>query len=116
MFIEAIRDIPYIQNACYKCITCIHSIKDDKAVLNLLLSYLKSKSMNVRYITVKMLLHLSQLSLIPFKQVQSILNNLMLDPSSNEDLWLIEEQDDLWPKCEYYYAGTLKDVIYSFLV
>ncbi|CAF1486892.1 unnamed protein product [Rotaria sordida] len=116
MFIEAICDIPYIQNTCYKCITHIHSIKDEKTVLNFLLSYLKSKSMNVRYITAKILLHLSQLSLIPSKQIQSILNNLMLDPSSNEDLWLIEEQDGLCPKCEYYYAGPLKDIIYSLLI
>ncbi|CAF1353297.1 unnamed protein product [Rotaria sordida] len=116
MFIEAVRDDPYIQNTCYKCITRIHSIKDENVVLNLLFSYLKSKSMNVRYITAKILLHLSQLFLIPSKQVQTILNNLMLDPSSNEDLWLIKEQDNIYAECVYYYAGPLKDVIYSLLV
>ncbi|CAF2837444.1 unnamed protein product [Rotaria sp. Silwood2] len=116
MFIETVRDDPHIQNNCYKCITHIHSIRDEKVILNLLLSYLKSKSMNVRYVTVKILLHLSQSSLIPSKQVHTILNDLMLDPSSNEGLWLIEEQDGLLAKCEYYYAGSLKNVIYSLLI
>ncbi|CAF5073048.1 unnamed protein product, partial [Rotaria sp. Silwood1] len=87
-----------------------------KVVLNLLLSYLKSKSINVRYVTVKILLHLSQSSLISSEQVQTILNDLILDPSSSENLWLIQEQDHLLAKCEYYYAGPLKDVIYSLLI
>ncbi|CAF3493769.1 unnamed protein product [Rotaria sp. Silwood1] len=116
MFIEAVRDDPYIQNTCYKCIVHIHSIKDENTVLNLLFSYLKSKSMTIRYVTAKILLHLSQSFLIPSKQVQTALNNLILDPSSNEDLWLIEEQDNFLAKCEYYYAGPLKDVIYSLLI
>ncbi|CAF3880335.1 unnamed protein product, partial [Rotaria sordida] len=116
MFIEAVRDDPYVQNNCYKCITHIHSIKDEEVVLNLLLSYLKSKSMNIRHVTAKILLHLSQSSLIPSKQVQIILNDLMLDPSSNEDLWLIKEKDYYHIECEYYYVGPLKDVIYSLLV
>ncbi|CAF2498080.1 unnamed protein product [Rotaria sp. Silwood2] len=116
MFIEAVHDDPYIQNNCYKCITRINSIKDENVVLNFLFSYLKSKSMNVRYITAKILLHLSQSSLISSKQVDTILNDLMLDPNSNEDLWLIEEKDVLLTKCEYYYAGPLKDVIYSLLI
>ncbi|CAF1283491.1 unnamed protein product [Rotaria sordida] len=116
MFIEALHDDPHIQNTCYKCITHIRSIKDEQVVLNLLFSYLKSNSMNVRYVTAKLLLHLSQLSLIAFQQVQIILNDAMLDPSSNEDLWLIEEQDDVWINCIYYYAGPLKDVICSLLV
>ncbi|CAF3376436.1 unnamed protein product [Rotaria sp. Silwood2] len=72
--------------------------------------------MNVRYVTAKFLLHLSQLSLIPFQQAQVILNDTMLDPSSNEDLWLIEEQDGVWINCTYYYAGPLKDIICPLLV
>ncbi|CAF4965441.1 unnamed protein product, partial [Rotaria magnacalcarata] len=60
--------------------------------------------MNVRYWTAKILLHLCQLSLIPFKQVQITLNDVILDPSSDEDLWLIEEQDRVFPQCMYYYA------------
>ncbi|CAF1362759.1 unnamed protein product [Rotaria sordida] len=116
MFIEAVHDDPYIQNTCYKCISHIHSVKDENNVLNLLFSYLKSKSMNVRHITAKILLHLSQLCLVPSKQVQTALKNLILDPNSNEDLWLIEEQDALLAKSEYFYAGSLKDVIYSLLI
>jgi hypothetical protein len=116
MVIEALRDAPHIQNTCHKCLTRITSIQDEKAVMNLLLSYLKSKSMNVRYTTVKLLLHLSQYSLIPSNQVQPVLNELMSDPDSNEDLWLIKDQDDVQAECIYYYAGSLKDVIYSLLV
>jgi HEAT repeat protein len=116
MIIHTLRDDPHIQNTCYKCLTRITSIKDEKIVLNLLFAYLKSKSMNVRYVTAKLLLHLSQSSLISFDQVQTILFDVMLDPNSNEDLWLIEEQDDIRAKCMYYYAGPLKDVIYSLLV
>jgi hypothetical protein len=116
MIIEALRDDPHIQNTCYRCLTRINSVKDERIVLNLLFSYLKSKSMNVRYITAKILLHLSQSSIIPSKQVQSVLYELMFDPDSNEDLWLIEEQDDVRAKCVYYYAGPLKDVIYALLV
>jgi hypothetical protein len=116
MFTEALRDDPYIQNTCYKCLTRINTIKDEKVVLNLLFSYLKSKSMNVRYFATKILLHLVKSSLISFKQVRTVLNDLMLDSSSNEDLWLIEEQDTISIECGYYYAGPLKDVIYSLLV
>jgi hypothetical protein len=116
MIIEALRDDPHIQNTCYKCLTRINSIKDEMVVLNLLFSYLKSKSMNVRYAAVNMLLHLSQSSLISSDKVQTVFNNLMLDPDSNEDLWLIEEQDDVRAECIYYYAGPLNDVIYSLLV
>ena len=72
--------------------------------------------MNVRYAAAKILLRLSQSSLIPSDQVRTALNDLMLDPSSNDNLWLIEEQDDIITKCHYYYAGPLKDVIYSLLV
>ncbi|CAF3314940.1 unnamed protein product [Rotaria sp. Silwood2] len=93
MFIEALCDDPHIQNTCYKCITHIRSIKDEQ-----------------------FLLHLSQLSLIPFQQAQIILNDTMLDPSSNEDLRLIEEQDGVWINCTYYYAGPVKDIICSLLV
>ncbi|CAF4169726.1 unnamed protein product [Rotaria sp. Silwood2] len=116
MFIESVHDDPYVQNTCYKCITRIHCIKDEKVVLNFLLSYLKSKSMNVRYITIKILLHLVQTSLIPSKQILTVLNDLMLDSGSNENLWLIKEQDGLLVNCQYYYAGSLKDVIYSLLI
>jgi hypothetical protein len=116
MIIHTLRDDPHIQNTCYKSLTRITSIKDEKIVLNLLFAYLKSKSMNVRYITAKLLLHLSQSSLISFDQVQTVLFDVMLDPNSNEDLWLIEEQDDVRAECKYYYAGPLKDVIYSLLV
>ncbi|CAF4318790.1 unnamed protein product [Rotaria sp. Silwood2] len=93
MFIEALCDDPHIQNTCYKCITHIRSIKDEQ-----------------------LLLHLSQLSLIPFQQAQIILNDTMLDPSSNEDLRLIEEQDGVWINCTYYYARPVKDIICSLLV
>ncbi|CAF1097185.1 unnamed protein product [Rotaria sordida] len=116
MFIETVYDDPNVQNNSFKCITHIHTIKDENAVLNRLLSYLKSKSMKVRYMTAKIFLHLSQLSLIPSQQFQTILNDLILDPTSNEDLWLIKEQNSTWIECEYYYAGPLKDVIYSLLI
>jgi hypothetical protein len=116
MIVEALRDDPHLQNTCYKSLTRITSIKDEKIVLNLLFAYLKSKSMNVRYVTAKLLLHLSQSSLISFDQVQTVLFDAMLEPNSNEDLWLIEEQDDVRAECIYYYAGPLKDVIYSLLV
>jgi hypothetical protein len=116
MIIEALRDDPHVQNTCYKCLTRINSIKDETEVLNLLFSYLKSKSMNVRYVAVKMLLHLSRSSLIPFDQVRTALADTMLDPSSNEDLWLIKDQDKVRTESVYYYNGSLKDVIYSILV
>jgi hypothetical protein len=116
MFIEALRDDPHMQNNCYKCLTRINAIKDEKAVLNLLFSYLKSKSMNARYAATKMLLHLSQSSLISSDQVRALLNKLMSDSSSNEDLWLIKEQEGVLVECEYHYAGPMKDVIYSLLV
>jgi hypothetical protein len=115
MFIEAVRDDPYIQNNSSQSIKYLHSIKDEKLVLNLLLSYLKSKSMSVRYIAVKILLHLCQLSLIPFEQIQTMLNDVMLDSSSNEDLWLIKEQDNFSFECQYENVGPLKKVIYSLL-
>ncbi|CAF2149926.1 unnamed protein product [Rotaria magnacalcarata] len=116
MFIEGLSDDPYIQNTCYNRITYIRSITDEQVTVSLLFSYLKSKSMNVRYWTAKILLHLCQLSLIPFKQVQITLIDVILDPSSDEDLWLIEEQDRVFPQCMYYYAGRLKDVIFSLLI
>jgi hypothetical protein len=116
MLNEGLRDDSHIQNTCYKCLNRIISIKDEKTVLNLLFSYLKSKSMNARYVAAKMLLHLSQSSLIPSDQVLKALNYLMLDPDSEEDLWLIEEEDDVRVQCVYYYAGSLKDVIYSLLI
>jgi hypothetical protein len=116
MIIEGLRDDPHIQNICYKCLNRLTSIKDEKKVMNLLFSYLKSKSMNIRYVAVKMLLHLSKSSLISLNQVQTVLNEIMLDPTFNEDLWLIEEQDGVITQSAYYYAGSLKDVVYSLLV
>jgi hypothetical protein len=116
MIIEGLCDDPHVQNTCHKCLTRINSIKDETVVFNLLLSYLKSKSMNIRYAAVKVLLHLSQSSLIPLNYTRIVLNDLMLDPSSNEDLWLIETQDEVWKKHVYYYAGPLREVVYSLLV
>ncbi|CAF4212268.1 unnamed protein product, partial [Adineta steineri] len=116
MIIIALQDNSHIQNTCYRCLTRINSIKDEKIILNLLFSYLKSKSMNVRYIATKLLIHLSQSSLVSSEQVQKALNDLILDPSSNESLWLIEEQEDTQSECHYYYVGALKDVIYSLLI
>jgi hypothetical protein len=116
MFIEALHDDPHIQSICYKCLTRINAIKDEKIVLNMLFSYLQSKSVNVRYIAAKMLLHLSQSSLISFNQVRTVLNDLLLDPHSNEQLWLIEEPTSVFVECVYYHAGSLKDVIYSLLI
>ncbi|CAF4469313.1 unnamed protein product, partial [Rotaria sp. Silwood2] len=116
MFIEALRDDPHMQNTCYKCLARINCIKDEKTVQNMLFFYLKSKSMNVRYVTAKILLHLSKSALIPLNQVQTALKNLILDPSSNENLWLIKDQNDVLAQCMYYYAGSLKDVVYSLLV
>ena len=91
-------------------------VKDEQAVMKLLLTYLQSKSMNARYVTAKMLLHLSKYSLISLNEVRTALNELMLDPRSTEDLWLIKEQDGIITECVYYYAGSLKDVVYSLLV
>ena len=116
MFIESLCHDSQSQNNCYKCLMRINSIKGEKTVQNLLVSYLKSKSMNVRYAATKMLLHFSQSSLIPSDQVRSALNELMSDPTSEEDLWLIEEPKDLLSECSYYYTGPLKRVIYSLLV
>ncbi|CAF2884748.1 unnamed protein product [Rotaria sp. Silwood2] len=72
--------------------------------------------MNVRYVTAKMLLHLSQLSLIPSNQVQTALNNLLIDPSSKENLWLVKDQGNAWMECVYYNAGPFNDVVYSLLI
>ena len=116
MIVNALYDDPHIQNTSYKCLSRINSIKDEKAIMNLLSCYLKSNSMNIRYITVKLLLHLSRSFLVPFKQIEIILNNVMSDPHSNEDLWLIEEHDQLFTQCVYYYAGSLKEAIYSLLI
>ncbi|CAF2498035.1 unnamed protein product [Rotaria sp. Silwood2] len=116
MLIYGLRDDPHIQNTCYKCLNRIISIKNEKEVLNLLFSYLKSKSMNTRYVAAKMLLHLSKYSLVPFNQVRTVLNELILDPDSNEGLWLIKEQDSVITDCAYDYVGPLKDVIYSLLI
>ncbi|CAF1140039.1 unnamed protein product [Rotaria sordida] len=115
IFIEALCHDPYMRNTCYKCLARINTIKDENAVRNLLFSYLKSKSMNTRYAAAKMLLYFSQSSLILYDQVRVALNELMSDPTSEEDLWLIEEQEDL-TECLYYYVGPLKNVIYSLLV
>ncbi|CAF2765833.1 unnamed protein product [Rotaria sp. Silwood2] len=116
MLIESLCHDLHIQNTCYKCLTRIKSIKDENAVRNLLFICLKSKSMNIRYAATQMLLHFSQSSLIPFDQVLPAFNELMSDPTSEEDLWLIEEQEDILTECTYYCAGPLKNVIYSLLV
>jgi hypothetical protein len=116
MIVEALRDDPHVQNTCYKCLTRITSVKDEKVVLDLLFSYLTSKSLNIRYVAAKLLLHLSKSSLIPFEKVRRALTSLMLEPDSNEGLWLIEEQDGVVAVSAYFYAGSLKDVIYSLLV
>ena len=116
MFIKALYDDPWVQNTCYKCLRRISSIRDEKTVLNLLLSHLKSKSMNVRYATTIIFLHLLKSSLISSKQVRTILNDLISDSTSNEDLWLIEEQDSFLVDDAYYNAGPLNDVVYSLLI
>jgi hypothetical protein len=77
----------------HKCLIRINSIKNEEIIFNLLFSYLKLKSMNGRYITDKIFLYLSQSSLIPSKQVQTVLNDLISDLDSNEDLWLIKESE-----------------------
>jgi hypothetical protein len=116
MLIDGLRDDPHIQNTCYKCLNRIIFITNETMVMNLLFSYLKSKSMNTRYVAAKMLLHLSKSSLIPLNRVRTVLNDLILDSTSNEDLWLIKEQDGIIAECVYYYAGALKDVVYSLVV
>ncbi|UJR20398.1 hypothetical protein I4U23_023529 [Adineta vaga] len=116
MMVQALFDDTHIQNTCYQCITRITGIKDEKAVTDLLYSYLKSKSMNVRYLAVKILLHLVKSSLISYQPVRNALCDMMLDPSSNEDVWLIELQDALWARCTYHCAGPLKEVVYWLLI
>ena len=116
MFMESVYDNPYIQNNSYQSIRHLRSIKDEKVVLNHLSSYLKSKSMSVRYMIVKILLHLSSSSLVAFEEVRIMLNDVMLDSTSNEDLWIIKAHDNYSFECQYYNIGPLKDVIYSLLV
>ncbi|CAF0813097.1 unnamed protein product [Adineta ricciae] len=116
MMIRALFDDPHLQNTCYNCITRIHTVKDEKAVTDYLYSHLKSKSMNVRYLVAMILLYLVQSSLLPYEQVRSVLSEVMLDPSSNEDLWLIEDDDAVFASCAYHYTGQLKDVIYLLLI
>ncbi|CAM4931504.1 unnamed protein product [Rotaria socialis] len=116
VFVEVLSHNPHTQNTGNRFLKRISSIKDENAVRSLLFSYLKSKSMNIRYAAAKMLLHFSQSSLIPFEQVQLALSKLMLDPTSEEDLWLIEEPRDLLAECLYYYVGPLTTVIYSLLM
>ncbi|CAF3964695.1 unnamed protein product [Rotaria sp. Silwood2] len=116
MIIEALHDDPHVQNTCYRCLARINSIKDEKVVLNILFFYLKSKSVNVRYVTAKMLLHLSQSSLISSNQVQTALNNLLIDPNSKKNLWLVKDQSNAWMECVYYNAEPYKDVVYSLII
>ncbi|CAF1266860.1 unnamed protein product [Adineta ricciae] len=116
MMIRTLFDDPHLQNTCYNCIARIHAVKDEKAVTDYLYSHLKSKSMNVRYLVAIILLYLAQSSLIPYEQVRSALSEVMLDPSSNEDLWLIEDDDAVFASCAYHYTGQLKDVIYFLLI
>ena len=115
MLVEAVHDDPLIQLTSYKCLMQINTISNEKAVIDRLQKYLQSKSMNVRYIAAKILLHLSKSSLIPFTQVQTMLNTTMLDPQSTETLLLIVSQDGSYPTSSYYRAGPLKDVIYFLL-
>ncbi|CAF4571991.1 unnamed protein product [Rotaria sp. Silwood1] len=77
---------------------------------------IEQEQQRLKYVAAKMLLHLSKSSLIPFNQIRPVLNELMLDPDSNEDLWLIKEQDRIIMQCVYDYAGPLKDVIYCLLI
>lgn len=116
MLMEGIFDHPFIQNKVYQSIKFIRYLKDEKNVLNLLNCYFKSASMNVRYVTVLIVIHLCQLCLIKMEEVKSMLNEVMLDSSSNEDLWLIKEEEERSLKYEYVNVGPLKDVIYSILV
>ena len=116
MFIEGLCHDLHMQKICNTCLTRINTIKGQNAVLNLLFSYLKSKSMIVRYAATKMLLHFSRSSVISFDQVRSALDGLMSDPTSEEDLWLIDEHEDLRTDSVYYCVGSLKDVIYCLLI
>lgn len=116
MFIEAMCYDLHSQKTSYQYLTRINYIKDEDAVRNLLFSYLESKSMNTRYIAAKMFLHFSRPSLIPYDQVRLAFSELMSDSASEEDLWMIEEQEDLRADYLYYYVGSLKDAVYSLLV
>jgi len=116
MMMNALYDDPYNQNTCYKCLFRIKSIKDEKIVLNQLFEYLKSKSMNIRYVSVKILLHLCRCSLISLKEIEVKLNDVINDPSSSEGLWLIQVQEELFQYSVYLYAGRLKDVVYTLFI
>ncbi|CAF3058856.1 unnamed protein product, partial [Rotaria sp. Silwood2] len=63
-----------------------------------------------------MLLHLSQSSLISSNQVQTALNNLLIDPNSKKNLWLVKDQSNAWMECVYYNAEPYKDVVYSLII
>lgn len=116
MLIQALLDDPYLQNTCYRCISRIHSIKDEQ-VINKLKEYLKSKSSNARYASCKLLLHLSNKpDVISIEQVQNIFDEVMSDPQSAEDLWLIVEQEDTMADSIYYNAGQLKDAIHGLFI
>ena len=72
--------------------------------------------MNARYVADKMFLYLCESSLILFNQIRTVLNELISDPDSNEELWLIREQNKIMVDCVYHYVGSLKGVVYSLLV
>ncbi|CAF3668953.1 unnamed protein product [Rotaria socialis] len=116
MLVHALLDDPHVQNICYKCVKRIHSVKDKIGTFKALLNVLKSNSMNARYVAVKLLLNLSQSGVFQIEHVQQALLEMIRDPTSDEGLWLVEEQEKTLGKNNYYYAGSLKDVVYSLLV
>ncbi|CAF1217853.1 unnamed protein product [Adineta ricciae] len=116
MLIRALLDDPSIQNTCYRCLSRIQSVKDEKVIVKIK-EYLRSKSMNARYVSCKLLLILSRLpNTISLDKIQKLFNDVMRDPESDEDLWLIVEQDDIFCGSIYYNAGKLKNVVYALLV
>ncbi|CAF4019882.1 unnamed protein product, partial [Rotaria sp. Silwood1] len=72
--------------------------------------------MNTRFATSTLLIRLTQSAIVDRKTMQTALYQVIDDPKSNEELWLIEENDDTTPENSYYRAGKLKDVIYNLLV
>ncbi|CAF1603666.1 unnamed protein product [Rotaria magnacalcarata] len=115
MLVQALFDDPHLQNTCYRCICRVNFVKDENVITNLQ-EYLKSNSMNARYVSCKLLLHLSQRpNVIDLEQVQKIFGEIMQDPTSTEDLWLIVEQGGANIKSIYYNAGQLKDAVYTLL-
>ncbi|CAF3644951.1 unnamed protein product [Rotaria sp. Silwood1] len=115
MLVLALLDDSFLQNTCYRCIARVQTLKDEHA-LNKLFEYLNSDSMNTRFATSTLLIRLTQSAIVDRKTMQTALYQVIDDPKSNEELWLIEENDDTTPENSYYRAGKLKDVIYNLLV